>query len=168
MMDINEWFSSFPILKSVQNLYWRPSAIWMSMIYSSWLYIHQYVGIKYFMCILKSNYFEMSISFPTGTVHYFQFFHCLLVVGSTHMTSILQFASSTARSWHCVLWWLVIVLADEWLYIFLCWLSCFPVSKMQCTSWLFNHAQNGRTLCTNLDWSILAFSLWLRHWPCCS
>jgi len=37
----------------------------------------------------------------------------------------IQFASSTARSWHCVLWWLVIVLTDEWTYIaqiFLCYI----------------------------------------------
>ena len=72
------------------------------------------------------------------------FFHCMIL-------------------WHCVLWWVVILLADEWPYIFLCWLSCFPVSKGQRTSWSYHHERNGRTLCGNLDGSTSALSLWFTH-----
>ena len=122
--------------------------VYMSVCWNIVLYVHLLIQL-----------FEMSVSFHPGTVHYcsilslsvccwvhpydvntVRFFHCMIL-------------------WHCVLWWLVILLVDKWPQIFLCWLSCFPVSKRQCTSWLFNHVPNGRTLCANLDWSILAFSL---------
>jgi hypothetical protein len=82
--------------------------VYISICWNIVLYVHLLIQL-----------FEMSVSFHAGTVHYFQCFHCLFVVGSTHMTSI-QFTSSTAR--HCVLWWLVIVLTDKWPYIILCYI----------------------------------------------